>query len=134
MNDYTLKIEKPSLRERWTIIKQCLFSKEIHIGLHNSVSLHPDFIKEIMEVYPTVLSDKYNITITDDSPLQILEKICKVRGYMLKGAECDYDRASMALINDFRKGKLGNITLEDVSQIKQLTVRDRKVPAEGKNE
>ena len=89
-----------------------------------------EFIKEIMEMYPDVLPDKYKIEVKDNTPLEILEKICKARGYMLKGAEYDYDRASVALINDFRKSKLGKITLEDVSQIKKLSVRDRKKAAE----
>ena len=49
MNDYTFKIVTPTLKERWTIIKQCLFNKEIHIGFRNNITLHPDFVKEIME-------------------------------------------------------------------------------------
>lgn len=89
-----------------------------------------EFIKEMTIMYPSVLEEKYKIKIDGDSPLEILEKICKSRGYMLKGAEYDYDRASMAIINDFRKGKLGQITVEDVSQIKKLTIKDRKKVAE----
>jgi len=92
-----------------------------------------EFIKEIMEMYPEVLVDKYKIEVQENTALEILEKICKARGYMLKGAEYDYDRASIALINDFRKGKLGKITLEDATQIKKLSVKDRKKAAEEEN-
>ena len=45
------------------------------------------------------------------TPLEILESIAEARRYLLKGGDIDYDRACMAILDDFRKGKLGEITL-----------------------
>ncbi len=44
--------------------------------------------------------------------LQILEEVAKLRGCLIKGGELDYGKASRLLMDDFRSGKLGRITLE----------------------
>ena len=48
------------------------------------------------------------------------------RKYVMRGGDIDYDRGSMALISDFKQGRLGNITLESVKDIRRLSKRDRK--------
>ena len=47
-----------------------------------------------------------------DDPVKLLEQIAKARGCISKGAEPDLTKASAALLDDFRSGKLGRITLE----------------------
>ena len=42
----------------------------------------------------------------------MLEAIAKNRNCLLKGGELDYSKAAALLIEDFRSGKLGKITLE----------------------
>ena len=89
-------------------------------------SLSLDFIEEMCSIDPSILTTRYNITIeTDDEPVMILENICKSRGYLLKRNELDYDRGAFALINDFKSNRLGKISLEKVSDIKKLKVKDR---------
>lgn len=86
-----------------------------------------DFIKEIVALDKSILENRYNIEILDeDEPVEILEKICIARGFLLKKAELDYDRGAYAVINDFKQGKLGKITLEKVSEISKLKIKDRK--------
>lgn len=85
-----------------------------------------DFIVDICKIDKTSLENRYNIEILEeDMPIDILDKICESRKYVLRGGDIDYDRGSVALINDFKSGKLGNITLESVKDIKRLTKRDR---------
>ena len=43
---------------------------------------------------------------------RLLEHIARVRGCLARGGEPDYDKAQSILINDFRSGRLGRITLE----------------------
>ena len=54
----------------------------------------------------------YKIENIELSPLEILEQIATVKHYLSKGAGIDYDRTAFAIIDDFRKGKLGKITLD----------------------
>ena len=86
-----------------------------------------ELIKELVILDKDILQKRFGIVINDDqTPVEILENICVARKYVLKGGDIDYDRGAIALVNEFRKGQLGNITLESVSDIKLLTKRDRK--------
>ena len=42
----------------------------------------------------------------------LLIQVAKVRGCLAKGGEPDYSRAAALVIDDYRRGKLGRITLE----------------------
>lgn len=56
----------------------------------------------------------YNISDNTLSPIELLEKIAEHKHYLVKGGEIDYDRTSFAIIDDFRKGKLGKIVLDKI--------------------
>lgn len=62
--------------------------------------------------YSQALKIKYNVSIENLSDLEILEEIAKRKHYLLKGNEIDYDRTCFSVVDDFRKGKLGKITLD----------------------
>lgn len=86
-----------------------------------------EFIGDIREINPDMLESRYNVTISsEDSNLEVLEKICESRKYVIRGGDYDYDRCSFAIISDFKSGKMGNICLESVDQLKLLTKKDRK--------
>lgn len=57
------------------------------------------------------ISGRYGIE-EDVESLKILENIAEIRSCRLKGNELDYDKAARLLMDDFRSGKLGKITLE----------------------
>lgn len=59
--------------------------------------------------YKLILDRKYNCQNAEDC-LEILEKVARKRGCILKGNEIDYERVSSLVLNDFRKGVLGRIT------------------------
>ena len=48
-----------------------------------------------------------------DTPSALLEQIARKRGFILKGNIPDIERASDAILDDFRKGRMGKITLEE---------------------
>ncbi len=69
---------------------------------------------EVMQAdYPERLSERYKITdFSDKQPWELLEIIGKKRGMMIKGGEIDTERVSVMLLDEYRGGKLGRITLE----------------------
>ncbi len=86
-----------------------------------------DLISDLNALDKNILQSRYGIDISDDmTPLEILENICIAKRCILKGNDIDYDRGAYMIVNDFKAGKLGRITLESVSDIKKLTVKDRK--------
>lgn len=68
---------------------------------------------EMKNAYPERLKERYGIE--GGEPLEMLEALCKNRGFLLRGGDFDYERGERALIDDLRKGKLGAITLDSVS-------------------
>lgn len=76
-------------------------------------SLALDFIVDINQIDENILKNRYNIEFElDEQPIEIYEKICKARGFVLKGNNFDYERCARAILDDFKKGRLGKITLD----------------------
>jgi len=71
-----------------------------------------ELIKELKEKYPTLLKTKYALTDLEVSDIELFNEICKHRGFLLKGGEFDYERCATAVIDDFRKGRIGKIILD----------------------
>ena len=69
----------------------------------------------IIDLGAEVISARYGFEITDDGE-ENLEKIAKSRSFMLKGGVPDVERASTAIVDDFRKGRLGKITLDKADE------------------
>ena len=63
--------------------------------------------------YPERLAERYKISdFSDKESWEVLEMIGKKRGMMIKGGEIDYERASVMLLDEYRGGRLGTISLE----------------------
>ena len=75
-------------------------------------------LAELAGKYPQRLLERYGVE--GGTPLDMLEAVCVRRGFLLRGGEYDYERAERAVIDDFRKGKLGRITLDTPDDIKGL--------------
>lgn len=54
----------------------------------------------------------------NDKTLQVLETIAKKRGTILSGGRIDYEKISIILLDEFRSGKLGKITIEQCKKEK----------------
>lgn len=68
-------------------------------------------IEELCAQYPRCLEERYKIQIQNKNSVEILEEIALSRKFLVSGGEIDFDRAAKALIDDFRKGRIGRITL-----------------------
>ncbi|MBQ7923937.1 MAG: ribosome biogenesis GTPase YlqF [Clostridia bacterium] len=73
-----------------------------------------ELLGELAEKYPNCLTERYGITDYSEK-LGMYEALCKRRGFILRGGEFDYERGAKALIDDFRKGRIGKISLESAS-------------------
>lgn len=85
-------------------------------GAINDEILHADELAVAMlsflySEYPKELEARYQISLCEDA-YKMLEEICISRRCFLKGEQPDLMRASSIIIDDFRSGKLGRITLE----------------------
>ena len=71
-----------------------------------------EFLSEIKETYPDALKRKYGLRDLTLSANQLMDGICVRRGFLLKGGEFDYERCGKAVVDDFRKGRIGLIKLD----------------------
>ena len=77
----------------------------------NIEELAGEFIRFMQNRYPGVIEERYGIENCSDV-IDAIENIAKVRGCLLKGGAYDTKKASRQIIDDFRNGKLGRISLE----------------------
>lgn len=67
----------------------------------------------LAESYPQSLTERYKIELSsDDDGLALLEKVGRKRGMVISGGEINTERAAITVLDEFRSGKLGRITLE----------------------
>jgi ribosome biogenesis GTPase A len=62
--------------------------------------------------FPSLVERRYGIEINDDTGLDVMSKIAKKRGCIVRGGEVDYTKVCGIILDEFRKGVIGNITLE----------------------
>ena len=81
-----------------------------------------ELLAELKEKYPEQLKSKYGIEDLDVETLELFNAICVRRGFLRRGGEFDYERGAKALIDDFRKGRIGQICLESAVDYQDFTV------------
>ena len=60
-------------------------------------------------------ADFNSIIGEEDEVLELMNIIAKKRGAIISGGEIDYEKISSIILNDFRTGKIGRITLEKIN-------------------
>lgn len=76
----------------------------------NTEELAISLITYLQEHYQGLLEKRYQVL--SEEPIKILEEIGEKRKCFLKGEQLDYRKTSNLIVDDFRSGRLGKITLE----------------------
>ncbi len=66
----------------------------------------------LIKFYPERLVERYQLTSPPQTEIELIEAIGKLRGCLRKGGQVELDKACKILINEYRLGMLGAITLE----------------------
>ncbi|KGK88634.1 MULTISPECIES: ribosome biogenesis GTPase YlqF [unclassified Clostridium] len=69
-------------------------------------------IEKLQEEYPENLKNRYKLETLSDSALENMDNIGRKRGAVISRGEIDYNRVAIMLLDEFRAGKLGKISLE----------------------
>jgi ribosome biogenesis GTPase A len=62
--------------------------------------------------YPSLLQARYKFALQDMDGYALIEAIARQRGYRIRGKDLDLEKAAMTLLQDYRTGTLGRISLE----------------------
>ena len=78
-----------------------------------------EIIEKMSEIEPEKLKARYKLDSLGEEPLETMEMIGRKRGFILGRNELDYTRIAKTVLNEFREGKLGQITLEVPEDIEE---------------
>ena len=83
-------------------------------------------LEDMMAVKPQAVMERFKVKDATLRGEELLEAVCRGRGFLMKGGVCDYDRCCAVVLDEFRAGKLGRITLEHPTkqeEKKRLVIR-----------
>ncbi len=69
-------------------------------------------LDELLKIRPESVMERFHFSDPTLRGEELLEAICRGRGFLLRGGECDYDRCCQVVLDEFRAGKCGRISLE----------------------
>ena len=83
-----------------------------NVGLLDSADLALELIRLLGDRYPGLLMERYRLGKIDEDALVNMEAIAQKRGFIMAGKRIDYERTARTVLDEFRAGKIGRITLE----------------------
>lgn len=69
-------------------------------------------VERLQGSYESQLKERYKLPEVFENPLDTLDAIGKKRGTLISGGQIDYNRIAVILLDEFRGGKIGKISLE----------------------
>ena len=71
-----------------------------------------ELIRVLGERYPDLLRERYKLDEISDQAIENMDNIALKRGFIMSGKRIDYERTGRTVLDEFRGGKIGRITLE----------------------
>lgn len=103
------KFEDPAVADRLAFIGS------VKDEVMDIESLAVRFLRVLKTAYPDRLTERYALTNFEQTEdYALLEALAKKRGMLIAGGHVDTERAAVMLLDEYRGGKLGRITLEHV--------------------
>ena len=69
-------------------------------------------LEDLLQACPDRVVERFKLKDVSLRGVDLLEGVCRGRGFLMKGNVCDLDRGCAVVLDEFRAGKLGRITLE----------------------
>ncbi|MTI47681.1 ribosome biogenesis GTPase YlqF [Sporosalibacterium faouarense] len=74
-------------------------------------------VERLLKIAPEMLVERYDVNIEDLPALEVLNNIAEKRGCIIKGGEIDYTRVAHIILDEFRRGIIGSVSLESPDDI-----------------
>lgn len=116
LNDHIVLIDTPGLM--WPKIEY--ESDGLMLAASHSIGRNAIIDEEVaaflgdilLARYPNLLQQRYKFPLEGLDGFALIEAIARLRGYRIRGKEFDLEKAAMTLLQDYRTGALGRISLE----------------------
>lgn len=93
------------------------FTRAIKDEILDVETLGLRLIERLSNIAPNDLQERYKLSEIHDQAIDTMEEIGRKRGFLLGKNELDYTRIATTVLNEFREGKIGKITLEFPDQV-----------------
>ena len=93
------------------------FTGAIKDEIMDTEELSYRLVERLQKHYANELMARYKIERVFEDPLDTLDAIARKRGCLMSGGDIDYNRIAVILLDEFRGGKIGNISLERVDDV-----------------
>jgi len=84
----------------------------------------------LLERYPTLLTNRYSFAVDNMDGADVIAAIAQKRGYRIKGGDPDLEKSALMLLQDYRSGALGRISLE-TPQTRSAMLEKASLPVES---
>ena len=101
----------PKLEDQ-ELAKHLAFLGSIKDEIMDSEELATDLLALLQGAVPAQLTERFSKLTADTSKEELLNAVCRSRGFLLRGGELDAERASHVTLDEFRAGKIARVTLE----------------------
>jgi len=116
INDHMILVDTPGMM--WPKIRYP--SDGDLLAINNNIGKNAYFEEEVaeklgailLEQYPAFIATRYKLEDLKIDAITLLELIAKKKGFPLKNHGIDLERAAITLLNDYRQGLLGRMSLE----------------------
>ncbi|OGS85804.1 MAG: ribosome biogenesis GTPase YlqF [Gallionellales bacterium GWA2_59_43] len=88
----------------------------------------------LLERYPALIAARYKFDVTGLDGASLIEAIAQRRGFRIKGGNFDLEKAALTLLQDYRDGALGRISLETPDSRREMLARHAASKSEIVNE
>lgn len=88
------------------------FTGAIKDEIMDTEELALKLVERLQETNPEALMTRYKLTELQENPLDNLDSIARKRGAIMSGNQIDYNRIAGIILDEFRGGKIGKISLE----------------------
>ncbi|NLA87072.1 MAG: ribosome biogenesis GTPase YlqF [Clostridiales bacterium] len=76
-------------------------------------ALAANLLLRLRDICPGKLTERYKLELQEEKGgYQLLEEAARKRGFLVRGGEVDLERMSVVVLDEFRAGRLGRVTLE----------------------
>jgi len=120
--------------------EDCGYRLAITGGIKDTVTEKEDIayyaVEYMMEYYPQLLMDRYQMDEMPAQPIDVMDAIARNRSCMRKGGIADLYKVSEIILNEYRSGTLGRMTLETIElaeQAKQI-IAEKEAEREARKE
>ena len=92
--------------------RRLAYTAAIRDQVVDTYALAGSLLTDLIAAAPEKVAERFHLTDLSAPPEALLEQACLGRGFLLKGGIPDIDRGAAVVLDEYRAGKMGRITLE----------------------